>query len=108
MIKQSRKEEHLQALLNRLATQMVQGSLVTLNGPCGKSSCVCARTRKHYHRRYYLSWTEGGRTRMMYIPSKRLKAFQQGIRAWSRFKEISKQLARLNAQILKSEQEDTL
>lgn len=107
MIKQTRKEK-LQALLNRLATQMIQGSLVTLNSPCGKTSCACAKDKRHYHKRYYLSWTEGGRTKMMYIPSKQLRVFQQGIRAWNRFKKVSKQLARINAQIFKSKQEDTL
>lgn len=85
---------------------MIQGSLVTLNSPCGKPSCACAKNREKYHKRYYLSWTEAGRTHMLYIPTKQLKAFKQGIRAWNRFKEISKQLARLNAHALKAEKED--
>ena len=108
MIKQSRKRENLIALLNSLATQIIQGSLVTLKGPCGKASCACAKSKKHYHKRYYLSWTEDGRTHMMYISSKQLRAFQQGVRAWSRFKEISKQLARINAKTLKLEKGDTI
>lgn len=65
MIKLSGK--HLHALLN-LATQMVQESLGTSNSPCVKPSRACEKTRdrKNYHKRYYLSWTEGGRTQMMY------------------------------------------
>ncbi len=42
----------------------------------------------------------------MLIPTKQLKAFKQGIRAWNSFKKISKQLARLNAHALKAEKED--
>ena len=59
--------------------------------------------RERHHLRYYLSWTEAGRTHMLYIPHSQLKAFQQGVRAWSDFKHLAQQVARLNAQTLKAE-----
>jgi hypothetical protein len=39
---------------------------------------------------------------MLYIPSKQLKVFERGTQAWAKFKELSKQLARLNAENMKS------
>ena len=86
---------------------MIRGSLVTLEGHCGKPSCSCAHNRVRYHRRHYLSWTEAGRTRMLYVPRAGLKSFQRGIKAWVEFKQIAQQLARLNAQILKSKKVKT-
>jgi len=41
---------------------------------------------------------------MVYVPKDKLKDFQRGVNAWNRFKEIAKELARLNAQILKSKE----
>lgn len=90
--------------LTRLGARMIQGSLVTLRGSCGKAACSCAQGRNRYHQRHYLSWTERGRTRMLYIPRGQLKAFRDGVRAWVEFKRIAQHLARLNAQILKAKE----
>lgn len=96
-----RKRGQLIRTLTRLAPGVIQGSLVTLKGPCGKPSCACARHPDRQHLRYYLSWTEAGRTRMLYIPATRLRAFRRGTQAWRQFKQRAQRLARLNAQILK-------
>ena len=85
---------------NSNCRQSVRGSLVTLQSRCGKDACRCARS-DHRHRRYYLSWSEAGRTQMMYIPKTRLEEFRHGIEAWKQFKQLSQQLARHNAQTLK-------
>jgi hypothetical protein len=45
---------------------------------------------------------------MLYIPSGHVRAFQRGIEAWTAFKELSKQLARLNAEALKSKGDDAV
>ena len=39
---------------------------------------------------------------MMYIPKTKLEEFRGGIEAWKRFKQLSQQLARHNAQALKA------
>ena len=83
---------------------MIQGSLVTLRGPCGKAFCVCARIPARHHQRRYLSWTEAGRTRMLYVPQAQLKGFQRGVRAWVEFKCLAQELARQNARMLKSQE----
>jgi Family of unknown function (DUF6788) len=104
VIKQSRRRDRLIRALAGLAPSVIQGSLVKLEGSCGKPSCVCARDRNRQHVRHYLSWNEAGRTHMLYIPQARLKDFRRGTQAWSEFKRRAQQLARLNAQILKSQE----
>jgi hypothetical protein len=56
------------------------------------------------HQRHYLSWSEAGRTRMLYIPRAQLKGFQGGVRAWVEFKRLAQELARYNARRLKSQE----
>lgn len=104
MLEQFRSREPLIRILTRLAPQIIQGSEVTLKGPCGKTSCACARDLERQHLRHYLSWTEAGCTRMLYIPSTQLQAFQWGTQTWTQFKHRAQQLGRLNAQILKSQE----
>ena len=45
---------------------------------------------------------------MLYIPSGQLEAFKRGVKAWTAFKELSKRLARLNAEVIKSKGDDTV
>jgi hypothetical protein len=75
---------------------MIRGSIVTLKGKCGKPNCICSRDQERAHIRYYLSVNEGGKTRMVYIPKKRLSEVENGIRAWKTFKEVGKELAEFN------------
>ncbi len=75
---------------------MIRGSIVTLKGKCGKPNCACSHDQERGHIRYYLSVNEGGKTRMVYIPKKRLSEIEDGIRAWKRFKEVGKELAEIN------------
>jgi hypothetical protein len=56
--------EQLRALA---ADAMVAGSFVTLARKCGKPTCRCARGEKHEGK--YLSRSEGGRTRLAYVPA---------------------------------------
>lgn len=51
-------------------TPLVKGNVYELARKCGKSSCVCVRGR--LHRSMVLSWSHGGRTRIMSIPAERL------------------------------------
>ena len=108
MKEQSRQRDRLLRSLAALSARMIQGSLVTLQGPCGKASCACARLEARHHQRHYLSWTGAGRTRMLYIPQAQLKEFQGGVQAWVEFKRLAQELARLNARRLKSQEWHTL
>ena len=56
---------HVEQLLD--ADAMIAGSFVTLARACGKPTCRCARGEKHEGK--YLSRSEGGRTRLVYVPA---------------------------------------
>ena len=75
---------------------MIRGSIVKLKGKCGKPNCACAHDPDREHIRYYLSSSEAGRTKMVYIPKKHLPEVEEGIRAWKAFKETAKELAEAN------------
>ena len=49
------------------AGAMIAGSFVTLARTCGKPTCRCARGEKHEGK--YLSRSDGGRTRLAYVPA---------------------------------------
>ena len=74
---------------------MLQGSLVTLYRKCGKKGCRCERGEKHGPA-YYLSYKEGGVTRMVYIPGSRLEEVKRAMEAFSRYWELGVKLSRLN------------
>jgi len=74
---------------------MLQGSLVALYRKCGKKGCHCERGEKHGPA-YCLSYKEGGRTQMVYIPASRLGEVQEAMEAFSRYWELGVKLSRLN------------
>jgi len=100
-----RKQGQILKRLNGLAPYIIQGSLVTLKSPCGKINCACAQNPDKRHPRHYLSFSESGRTQMVYIPVKKLNKFREGAKAWTEFKKLTKQLAQVNSQLAKSKEE---
>ena len=48
------------------AGEMVAGSFVELGRKCGKPNCRCAHGEKHYGK--FLSRSEGGKTRLVFVP----------------------------------------
>jgi len=75
---------------------MIRGSIVRLKGKCGKLNCACSHDPEREHIRYYLSFNEAGKTRMVYVPKKRIPEVEVGIRAWKTFKKVGKELAGIN------------
>jgi hypothetical protein len=75
---------------------LIRGSIVKLKSKCGKSNCACSDDPDKRHIRFYLSYSEAGKTNMVYIPRKHLHAVEQGIQAWKSFNEASKELAKVN------------
>ncbi len=50
---------------NPESRKMVKGSVITLARRCGKTGCKCNRGEKHKSK--YLSISDGGKTRMIYL-----------------------------------------
>jgi hypothetical protein len=88
------KKARLQKKIQR-CSEMLQGSLVVLYRKCGKKGCRCERGEKHGPA-YYLSYKEGGTTRMVYIPVSRLGEVKKAMEAFPRYWELGVELARLN------------
>lgn len=90
-----------QELLKQIqgCSDMLQGSLVTLYRRCGKKGCGCERGKKHGPA-YYLSYKEGGKTQMVYIPASRLREVKEAMAAFSRYWELGVRLSRLNLELM--------
>ena len=83
----------------RGCSEMLQGSLVTLYRKCGKKGCRCEQGEKHGPA-YYLSYKEGGQTRMIYISASRLKEVKRAMEAFSRYWEVGVKLSRFNLEAM--------
>lgn len=94
--KQVRDKDDLLYSLQKTLKYMIRGSIVELRSKCGKTNCACSRDPAKKHIRYYLSFSDAGRTRMTYIPKNRLKAIEKGLLFWKQHKELSKKLAEIN------------
>jgi hypothetical protein len=77
---------------------MVKGSMVTLARRCGKAGCKCNRGEKHESK--YLSISEGGKTRMIYLkPGMEMKVGEAAER-YRRFRSARVRLVKVQKDIL--------
>ena len=89
-------KDYLLKAIQKNSKRLIRGSIVKLKSKCGKSNCACSIDPDKEHIRYYLSYSEYGKTNMVYIPRKHLNAVEEGIHAWKSFKEASRKLAKIN------------
>jgi len=59
------------------AGEFVRGNLTLMRHTCGKPTCRCARGEKHES--WYLSYSEGGRKRMVSVPREWLARIREWI-----------------------------
>ncbi|MEW6680891.1 MAG: DUF6788 family protein [bacterium] len=104
MIKKLKKERLLEQILR--CEDMLQGSIVKINSRCGKKGCKCERGEYHGIS-YYLSYREGGRTQMVYIPKHLVAEVIQRIDDFKRYWDLGVKLAKVNLQQLKEKQKIT-
>jgi hypothetical protein len=84
---------------------MLRGSLTTLGTMCNRKDCECHRGKKH-GTAFYLSKTEGGKTKMLYIPKEKLDVVKKGIESYREYKTIGKEICRINEEIIKLGKEE--
>jgi hypothetical protein len=77
---------------------LVKGSVYTLHRRCGKPTCGCVRGARHGA--LVLSWSEGGRTRLLTIPPGRRGDLRAAVRRYQRFRRARARLVKLHAQML--------
>lgn len=89
------RTRHLQALLST-HQRLLRGSFVVLGKKCGKAGCACTRGALHATR--YLSASEQGRTRMVYVSAAQATTVKTAAERYQRFRRARAQLVKLSAQ----------
>lgn len=77
-----------------------EGSVYPLAHTCGKKNCKCYRGEKHIS--YYLSFNRNGKTKMYYVPQKKIEEVKKWINNYSKLKKLIKELSDVNAASLKN------
>jgi len=98
-----RKRAKLAARLESTA-EMLRGSLVQKFIRCGKPHCACQRGERHGPL-YYLSFKEGGATRLVYIRKAQLAKVRTQIAQFKAYKAIGAAICRINRRLLRLRKE---
>lgn len=79
----------------------LQGTLVEAYLRCGKSNCRCARDEKFKHGpKYYLSFKERGKSKMVYIREGKVEEVQKAIENYKNFKSITTRISEINRKLM--------
>jgi len=92
---QTMSDAALRKELQRLARQMIFGTLAERGRVCGKPTCRCARGEKHPALQL-AHWAGDGKTRSLHVPYVLAERVQGGVDAWHRFLAIARELADRN------------
>jgi hypothetical protein len=77
---------------------LVKGNVYELARKCGKANCVC--TRGQLHRSMVLTWSEGGKSRLLSIPSERVAEVQKKSEDYLRFRRARARVSEICREIL--------
>jgi len=77
---------------------LVKGNVYELARKCGKANCVC--TRGQLHRSMVLTWSEGGKSRLLSIPSERVAEVQKKSEDYLRFRRARARVTEICREIL--------
>ena len=89
----SRSQTVLRKLL-RAARIMIQGGMSETTRRCGNPNCACHRDPDRRHGpNLYITWTEKGRSRALYVPADRVQQARRAHAAWTEFWESAVLLA---------------
>ena len=80
--------------------KIIKGSLVELSRECGKVNCRCQRGEKHIS--LYLSKSQKGKTKMIYIPKKKEKEVREYVKRHKRLIRVVEELSSLTIEIIKN------
>lgn len=95
----SKRERTLYSKLHYILNQpgILKGSLVLMKRSCGKMNCKCQKSEDDKHISLYLSISQEGKQRMIYIPGK----FEKEVREWTeRYAEIRTVVERISLAFL--------
>ena len=83
--------------------KVIRGSVFEFKRYCGKPSCSCAKT-KTPHKSMFLSFKYQGKTRLVPIKKEQIPEIEKRIKDYKELKTAIDELARINAELLRSEQ----
>lgn len=76
---------------------MIQGGLSETTRCCGNPNCACHRDPARRHGPHlYITWTEKGRSRSLYVPADHAEQARRAHAAWAEFWETAVALAAEN------------
>jgi hypothetical protein len=88
------RQKALLRKLFRAAQIMIQGGLSETTRRCGNPNCACHRDPDRRHGpNLYITWTEKGRSRSLYVPADRVPQARRAHAAWAQFWESAVLLA---------------
>lgn len=79
--------------------RLLKGSLLTRPKACLKPGCRCTRGQPHPPLTY-LSWSEGGKTRQVYVPAPDRARVRQRVQAYQALRQARAQWVQLQAAVL--------
>ena len=91
-----RELELLKALVD--CRSLLKGSVYELRTRCGKPSCACARGERH--RAMVLSWSQGGKTKLMTVQAGDLQRLIRLTGEYRSFRQVRAQLVKLQRELL--------
>ncbi len=82
------------------AGEILRGSIVIVKRYCGKANCRCLKG--HKHRSLYISQSNKGESRLIYIPQRSEKEVCRFIRNYQTLKSVVEEISRINMQLVTS------
>ena len=79
-------------------SSLVKGNVYELARKCGKPNCVC--TRGQLHRSMVLTWSEGGKSRLLSIRSERVSEVKKKSEEYLRFRRARARVTEIHREIL--------
>jgi hypothetical protein len=94
------QRQRLEEELLRLSRAMlVRGSLVPMYKACNKGGCKCTRGERHGPF-WYLSWSEGGKTRMYFVKAAGQTQVRAAATRYRRWRHVRAQWVKLQQEML--------
>ncbi len=93
------QREHARLVQRMLKSRrMVKGSVIILARRCGKPGCKCNRGEKHKSK--YLSISDGGKTRMIYLKPGMEMEVGEAAERYRRFRSARARLVKIQKEVL--------
>mgnify|MGYP001561322281 FL=1 len=81
------------------AEEILRGSIVEVKRYCGKANCRCSKG--HKHRSLYISQSNNGQSRLIYIPQRSEKEVRRLIDNYHKLKDVMEEISRINMRLVR-------